>query len=489
MLIRVAKKPLCAIVAGLSMAIVMPGLPFGLLSFVALVPLLFALENADFISFFLVGVTFFLVNLRWLFSLARFDILAIPGVIILCLYLACYFGLFGLLMRVIRKRWRNDSLLLVVFPVFFTLFEILRNIGPLSLGFASMYQSLYLYPVLIQVSAYLGPYSITALIALVNVLFYLAIDRKRFLYAAFALATVGAMASLWFLPAPDVGGSLKVAIIGSDVSQEDKLDERNLHTLLDHYVGLGRKAATYDPDLIVFPESILPGYILRDEKLLDEFAKLAQGLKASVVFGTGDYVQGKIYNSVAAIDLNGRVAGTYNMVHPVPFGEFIPGRSLLEKLGLKEFIDSFLPREVTPGNSYNPLNGVGTPICFESALPVASRRFTFNGASLLAIVTNDAWFAGSSELQAHFSFTVFRAVESRRYVLQAANGGISGVIDQRGRIVSSQMGEGILLAEVKTLTGRSFYTRYGDVPLYIIFAISFLSVVIVGTVRRRKGRA
>ncbi len=489
MLIRMLKKPLLAIVAGVSMAIVMPGLPFGLLSFVALVPLLLVLEHGSFLSYILVGFTFFLVNLRWLFTLVRFDILAIPGVIILCLYLAFYFGLFGLLTRMIRKRWRSDCVLLVTFPVLLALFEVARNIGPFSLGFASLYQSLYLYPVLIQVSAYLGPYSITALIALVNVFFYLAICRKRPLYIALAVGTIAVMALFWLLPIDDAGQGLKVAIISSDVSQKDKLDERNLYILLNRYVGLGREAVMHDPDLIVFPESILPGYILRDESLLEAFIDLANSADASIIFGTGDYNRGKIYNSITAITPDGRVAGTYDMVHPVPFGELIPGRSLLERLGFKKLVDSFLPQEVTPGDSYMPLAGVGTPICFESTLPFASRFFTRNGASLLAIVTNDAWFAGSSELKAHFSCAVFRAVESRRYVLQAANGGISGVIDQRGRIISSQLEEGVLSAGVNKLTSKSFYTRYGDLPLYVLFGVFILLVAIMEMLKTRKGRA
>ncbi len=486
MQIRLMKKPLLGITSGVSMAMVMPGLPFGLLSFVALVPLLFVLEKGGFLASALVGFTFFLVNLRWLFTLARFDLLAIPGVMVLCLYLSLYFVLLGLLIRIIRKRWESDRLFMVAFPVVFALFEVLRNIGPFSLGFASLYQSLYLYPPLIQVAAYLGPWSITALIALVNTCFYLAIYRKRFSYLAFAVGTIAVMGLLWFLPVDNAGEPLKAAIVSSDVSQEHKLDERNLYTLLDRYVKLGHDASMYEPDLIVFPESILPGYILRDDSLLQGFTDLAQGSDTSVIFGTGDYRQGKIYNSVVTISPEGEIIGSYDMVHPVPFGEVIPGRSLWASIGLKELVDSFLPMELTPGDSHTPVDGIGSPICFESTLPVASRFFAINGACLLAIVTNDAWFAGSSELEAHFACAVFRAVESRRYVLQAANGGICGVIDQRGRIIISQIEEGVLSAEVIKLTGKSFYTRYGDLPLYILFGVSFTIAILMEVREKRK---
>jgi len=131
---------------------------------------------------------------------------------------------------------------------------------------------------------------------------------------------------------------------------------------------------------------------------------------------------------------------------------------------------------------------VGTPICFESTFPTASREFVRNGASLLAVVTNDAWFPGSSELPAHFACAVFRAVETRRYLLQAANEGISGVIDQHGRIIASQEEEGIVTASVMRLTDESFYTRYGDLPLYTLFVTAVLIAGVMEVRKKSKGR-
>lgn len=489
MQISSTKKALLGVVAGMSMALVMPGFPFAIMSFVALIPLLFVIEDSGgFLSFYIAGLVFFLINLRWMFTLVRFDVLAIPGVFLLSMYLAIYFGLFGLLVCAIRKRWTSDRSLLIVFPVVFTLFEVLRNVGPLALGFSSLYQSLYPYPAIIQMAAYLGPWSITAMIAFVNAAFYLAIRRRRLGYAILAAGSVGILLLVSLLPVADRGEQINATIVSSQVSQKEKLDDRNLFALLDRYTALGRDAAAHHPDLIVFPESILPGYIVRDDRLLPQFTALARDAHAQVLLGTGDYNNGSIYNSVARITPQGDVVGTYDMVHPVPFGEFIPGRVLLERIGLKAFIDSFLPQELTPGDSYTPLAGVGTPICFESTFPSISRAFVRNGASLLAIVTNDAWFAGSSELAAHFASAVFRAVETRRYLLQAANGGISGVIDPRGRIIASQEAEGTLSARVMRLKGQSFYARYGDTPLYLLFGVGIFVAGILEVRERQKGR-
>ena len=482
------KKALLGVAAGAGMALAMPGFPFGPLVFVALIPLLFALEEgSSFLPAYLAGLTFFLINIRWLFTLARFDLLVIPGAFLLFIYLGLYFGLFGMIVGLIRRRWSTDRSLLIIVPVLFTLFEILRNVGPLALGFSSLYQSLYRFFPLIQLAAYLGPWSITAVIAFVNVALYLAIRRRRLGYAILAMGAVAVLFLVSLLPVADDGESLKVAIVSSQVSQQEKLDDRNLFSLLDRYGALGQDAAARDPDLIIFPESILPGYILRDDRLLPTFTTLVRQADAEILLGTGDYNHGKIYNSIAAITPQGDVVGTYDMVHPVPFGEVIPGRSVLERIGLKPFIDSFLPQEVTPGGSYIPLLGVGTPICFESTFPTASRAFVRNGASLLAVVTNDAWFPGSSELPAHFACAVFRAVETRRYLLQAANGGISGVIDTRGRILREQE-KGIIAEEVTRLTSESFYTRHGDLPLYTVFVVVVLIAGVMEVRKKNKGR-
>ena len=483
------RKALLGASAGVAMALVMPGTPLGVLSFVALLPLLFVADaSGSFLSFYTGGLVFFLINLRWMFTLASFDALAIPGVLLLFLYLALYFGLFGVILRAIRRRWNSDRALLILFPILFTSFEILRSTCPLALGFSSLYQALYRYPVLIQMAAYLGPWSITAAIALANAAFYLAIRRKRVSFAIIGAGAISVLLIFALLPVSDNGEQVKVSIISSQVPQKEKLDDRNLLTLLDRYSALGQRAAADNPDLIVFPESILPGYILRDDRLLPHFTSLAKQAHADVLLGTGDYVHGRIYNSVCLISPLGVVVGRYNMVHLVPFGEVIPGRRLLERIGMKSFVDSFLPQEVTPGDSYEPIAGIGTPICFESTFSSIGRALVKNGASLLVIVTNDAWFAGSSELPAHFSCAVFRAVETRRYLLQAANGGISGMIDQRGRVIVSLEEEGIASAVVSRLTSESLYVRYGDLPLYLLFAAGVLIAGILEEREKNRGR-
>jgi len=471
------RKAAIALLAGAGLALTQPGFPLGALVFVLFVPVLAATRRRGFLTGLAAGFGYSLVSLRWLFTLTRFNALVVPGTLLLCLYLGLYFALLFKLLEVARRRY-GETVLLVLAPIGIVGLEALRSLGPLGTAFSSLYLGLYRYPLLIQIAAVLGPWALTAAIVFVNTALYLGWRRRDARYVAAALGMVAILLGFALAPVPRGGAALRVAVVSSDVPQAVKLDESNLQALLSRYLALGERAKATHPDLIVFPESILPGYILRDAALLPGFERLAASSGAMVLLGTGDYRQQRIYNSVALLTPQGRVAGVYDMVHPVPFGETIPGRSILEAIGLGELARRFLPMDVTAGGSHEPLGGIGTPICFESTFPGPSRAFVRNGASLLVTVTNDAWFGRSSELVAHFACGVFRAVETRRALVQAANGGISGVIGPRGTIVADREGEGVLHVTVARRTDRSLYVRWGDAP--VLWLALGLGIVAVG---------
>ena len=458
---------------GVLAALSMPGFGAAPLVFVALVPLLLALDRGrGFLHGYLFGVAFFAVDMRWVLTLIRFNPLVVPGYLVLVAYLAVPFGIIGWLMMKRSSQSRRWTWIFLA-PALVVLAEFVRTLGPLGTGFSMLHQALYRVPWLIQPAAILGSWSVTASIVAVNAAVFLAYRERRARYALVGILLLLVQAAFWWLPAGSAGGlpALEVAVVSSNVDQEVKLDARNLDRLAERLLRLGEKAAEGDPDLIVFPESFLPAYILELDDLFARLTELARIGEARLLFGTGDHRDGAIFNSTILIDPEGRVLGTYDMVRPVPFGEYIPGRSILEAVGLGPWARSFLPLDLSRGGAYESLDGIGTPICFESTFPTASRRFSQAGASLLVTVTNDAWFAGSSELRAHFATAIFRAVENRRPIVQAANGGISGIVDPRGRIVSKTPEETVLVGTVAPVDARSVYTRWGDGPWIAAMAL------------------
>ena len=458
-----------AIGGGLLAALSMPGFGAAPLVFTALIPLFLALEKGrGFVHGYLFGLAFFAIDVRWVLTVIRFNPLVAPGYVLLVAYLALPFGLLGWLMTWRTSRASSWRWILLA-PALVVLAEYVRTLGPLGTGFSMLHQALYRVPWLIQSAAVLGSWSITGFVVAINAALYLAWREKRVRFALLALGLLLVQGAFWSLPVKvdEDASSLAVAVVSSNVTQEVKLDGRNLNALTERFLRLGEQATAGNSDLVVFPESFLPAYILNLDDLFSRLTDLARTGDTRLLFGTGTFRDGEIFNSTVLVDAEGHVIGTYDMVRPVPFGEYIPGRGILEAIGLGSWARALLPLDLSRGTGYVPLDEIGTPICFESTFPTASRQLALAGASLLVTVTNDAWFAGSSELQAHFATAVFRAVENRRSVVQAANGGISGIVDRRGRILSETSEETVSRGHVRLSTARSIYTELGDAPFVL----------------------
>jgi apolipoprotein N-acyltransferase len=131
---------------------------------------------------------------------------------------------------------------------------------------------------------------------------------------------------------------------------------------------------------------------------------------------------------------------------------------------------------------------VGPFICYEAIFPDFVRGFATRGADLLVNVTNDGWYGRTSAPYQHLAMARFRAVENGRYLVRAANTGITAVVDTRGRVLArtSLFERTVLVREVPLVTGTTFYARHGDV-----FAWACLGATVAFTAsaftRKRQG--
>jgi apolipoprotein N-acyltransferase len=178
------------------------------------------------------------------------------------------------------------------------------------------------------------------------------------------------------------------------------------------------------------------------------------------------------FNSAYLLSPSGEIKGRYDKVHLVPYGEYVPLRDVfpfVKKLtaGIGDF---------GTGAGYYPLSmddkKIGILICYEAILPFAARMYKQRSAELLVNITNDAWFGTTSAPFQHFSMAVFRAVETRLYLVRAANTGISGIIDPGGRIIAKTniFQEDALKGYIKFVKIPTFYAEYGDLLVIICFA-------------------
>jgi apolipoprotein N-acyltransferase len=196
---------------------------------------------------------------------------------------------------------------------------------------------------------------------------------------------------------------------------------------------------------------------------------LSRRTGASLLFGTVDYRKAgdgvRPVNAAALVRPDGSWGEIYAKMHLVPFGEYVPLAPLLGFANrfAQGAIGDFVPGGepvVVRSDGLSP----GTVICYEMVFPDLVRRFPLRGADLLVNLTNDAWFGTSSGPYQHFQMAVLRAVENRRYLVRAANTGISAIVDSRGRVLArTRLEEArVLEGTVRPVAGRTLYTCAGD---------------------------
>jgi len=490
-----------------------PNFNLSFLAWIALVPLLFAIENKTpreaFGLAYLCGAIFFLGTIYWLIHVT------LPGMIGLALFLALYFGLFGLaLSYALRLPWRQAGIanygLLFFIPAVWVAIEWLRSSLLSGFGWVLLAHSQSTALPVIQISDITGAYGASFLVMLVNSAIYITIRDMRtknsrtipclavavlVLYVSVAYGTVR-------LKNIFTGEQLKVSVIQGNIPQDEKWNPDLSGKILDKYERLTKEAAKDKPDLIVWPEASVPGFMETEKTLSDRMKALAISTGTHILVGAprGEGSYARLYNSAVLFSEEGRVVDRYDKVHLVPFGEYVPLKKIFS------FVEKFAKSQIgdfSPGKEYKVFkffierrsSGGGTEwkllkkakfsclICFEDIFPDLTRQFVKNGAVFLANITNDAWFGKSSAPYQHMQCSVFRAVENRVNVIRAANTGISCFIDQKGRVtdIVESGGKAIFVDGFKTgvitLTPtRTFYTVFGDIFAYlcILYAALFL---------------
>ncbi len=232
-------------------------------------------------------------------------------------------------------------------------------------------------------------------------------------------------------------------------------------------------AAKREPGLIVWPEVPAP-FSLQDAPFAARAEQIARDSGSDFLVGVVDWKRSLAgtalaSNSAVLLDPSGRRVFTYDKIHLVPFGEYVPLRRWLTFAGrLTADISDF-----TPGSAYSvgklpegtsSEQKFGAFICYEAVFPDAVRRFTNGGAELLINISNDGWFGRSAAPAQHLMMARVRAVENRRWLLRDTNNGYTVAVDPYGRIVA-ELGtdfRGELDAPYDFRSDLTLYTRFGD---------------------------
>jgi len=291
---------------------------------------------------------------------------------------------------------------------------------------------------------------------------------------------------------PISGDPIKLALVQGNIDQSRKWDPKYSADIMDIYTNLTLEAVEDFPSLVVWPETATPRAINFDRTLYRRVKELADSKGVHILLGSAqlhkfrvnDPKAARYYNSAFLIAPERSEQGDqrYDKVRLLPFGEYLPHKAKIpwSLVGITE-TGGYLE-----GERYKVLNhpqvALGVTICWENLFPDVVREFVRNGAQCIVNITNEAWFGKTAAPYQFLSMSVLRAVENRIYVLRCANTGISCFIDPCGRVVERIEDErgmdifipGVLIGDIVPAEKTTFYTVYGDWPVYLSFVLSVL---------------
>jgi apolipoprotein N-acyltransferase len=545
---------LAAICSGLLYTACFP--PFNLtwLCWIALTPLIAAIWFSgresrlpwlrNLLLGYVAGLAFFWTALSWLTTVT------VLGWFVLAFYMAIYFALWAWFCGLVRPRgtkkqsvattkwdemlaqarsaaapprsaWTkstNNLLLAFVLAAAWTTQEWLRGWVFSGWGWNGLGVALHDNWPLIQIIEFTGVAGLSFMVAFANVILVTTVrrlilearthaprphfDLTLTMAAIVGVLTFGLRAGQVSTPTKP----LRVAAVQSNVPQNQKFDPQFTRKIFDQFRRLSEIAlrSNSPPDLLVWPESSMPGPVLAEQENYRFVMNLAASAESDLLLGTIDEEKGDVYNAALLVSDGGERVQVYRKLHLVPFGEYVPGRHRVPLLA--RIVGDQVPGDFKAGKEYTVFAltagdvQVAPLICFEDTIGELTRQFvlpseTNPGANLLVDITNDGWFLHSAGSHQHLANAIFRCVETRRPMVRAANTGVTCFINQFGRVTQmlrdetgSTFTEGVLTGEIKVPTEHelTFYTRHGELFAKFCAVITLLAILAASAIRRRK---
>lgn len=480
------------------------------LAWVGLVPLLLAIARRPargraFLLGWIMGTLFFYGSCYWLtHAMIRYGgiptgiayLLIIPPTIIAGLFPA----ICSMALARIIARWGARALFIA--PFLWVTFEWAR-LGIIGqLWNAIGYSQAYVLP-LIQTARWGGVYAVGFLILMVNAALAYALLRRNARALKISAAVILCVAGVVVLSAAQsvaqTSGLVKpgavIVAVQPNVPMDPQESLAETAELIErHYLlsesGLREKQELAGlPRVVIWPESPMNFRYAEDTEFREIVARFAARNRTSVIFNAQEPAPaGGTYNSAVLVNEEGRLVAQYDKIRLLPFGEYVPLPRWLPGAGsIPAMVGDF-----TPGVDYTLMpvgeTRAGIFICFESAFPSIARHFAEVGADVLVNISNDGYLGPTPVMRQHLANTIFRAVENARPVVRVTNTGITAFITERGQVLDATGG---FQTAVRTWTasrnfaGQTFYTRFGDVFVWLCAVLS-LGLAIISWRRREE---
>jgi apolipoprotein N-acyltransferase len=398
------------------------------------------------------GFGYFLFSLYWIAIALTFDenlkFLIPIAIILLPAFLGIFYGLITYLFLIFHSK--NVISSFFIFSILFGTVEFIR--GSILTGFPwnlisfSFSDSIYF----IQILSIIGTYSFNLIcISLFTVpaLFILKNSTKEllvcfsFILLSVAFLIFGNIKNNHFNSLASVKNSYIIKAISSNISLDrfySKQDELKIITeLID--LSAPEKAK---PTIFLWPEGMIPDSYLRDMIIYKDLFSNNFGDDDLIIMGLSSIevknMKNFFYNSMVIFNSNLDIVSSYNKVNLVPFGEFVPFENILSLIGLKTVTNRY--QSFSKGETRIPLNVKNSKIdlnllpliCYE--IIYSGKIFKDDNFDYIINISEDGWFGNSIGPKQHFAHSIFRSIESGKYIIRSANNGISAVINPIGLI-------------------------------------------------------
>ena len=503
---RPGPRGLAAVAGALLGAAFLP-LPLGWLAWVALVPLVLAIEDVLrephprpglFAIGYLFGFVFYLIGTHWIARLSDVAItvpwLKYPAWIAAAAYLGLYGGLAAWGTGWLVRRGRLPFGL--AFPCAFLAVEELRASGELGFPWFQPGYTQHAYAPLVQLASLGGVTLVTLWVLTVNLLAARSLRgagrARALLGAVLALALPWSWGSRVLAAAAPERGPV-VGLVQANIAGDIKWSGTHQNEILATFIGLSERAVASGarPTIVIWPETATGSYLRQQPGQAVQVAAFAARTGVPVFTGFADYdfdstARPRYFNAAGLFAPAGPPAPIYAKRHLVPFGERMPFQRWIPALGRIELGQA----EWTPGTRPVLFPSAAGPfsclVCFEAIFPDLARADVRHGARWLVNITNDEWFGNGAALGQHAAMAVFRAAENHVPLARCANTGITLVSDAYGRVVARVpvFRPEILVTALPRPAAPTPFTRWGDWP----GALAGIGVA-AGALRALTGRA
>jgi apolipoprotein N-acyltransferase len=524
------KERMLLVLSGILLGISFPPFPFPfqLLMFIGLVPYIIAIEKkktlaeisrATYLTFFI----FSIITVYWVGSWQKGTdpFLMIAGGALL--FFNPLLFLIPSTLFYITKRSFNTGFAFLAFPLFWITYEYLFMLTDISFPWLTLGSGLSHFTIFIQVADLIGAVGISVIVVYINIFIYkayISFKEKDNNYGYYVAAFILTFSVVIYYGSYQLSNfkvsnkKVRVGLIQPNLDPWNKWELNRLDETINLYLSLSKKAVNEGAELIVWPETALPVYLMSlayypEKDSIYKFLKtndvyLLTGMPDIIYYQSSDDIPPdakyskagefyySIYNGILLLSPNTRKIERYGKMKLVPFGEKVPFTEQLPFLGRlfswgvgisgwnvgRDTVVFNVPLKIKTGSSVEnyhlKINGL---VCYESVYPYFVTQFVKKGTDLITVVTNDSWYGKSSGPYQHKEIAVLRAIENRKSVIRDANGGISCIIDPLGRTLKETelFKRTELTGDVPVQEGKTFFSEY---PMIIPTFASYLSLCV-----------